>query len=192
MQQALLQVWKDEEWHAIYVRQALLQRDHFSRAHLVASAAGPRGDGRYPCANTGAGRKHRTAVAGCRHAGVVVGTLTRQVPRSVRRHLDYCSFKEFCRYNVQTETTAWLCWQRLTELAAQGGIAKNTSVSSVALPTMRIVTAGCSTCSPACSLRATGRETMSPRTLSWLGWTRRQRPAQPIEPPASLLSRAGR
>ena len=48
-----------------------------------------------------------------------VGRLTRQVPRSVRRHLDYCSFKEFCRYNVQTETTAWLCWQRLTELAAQ-------------------------------------------------------------------------
>jgi hypothetical protein len=37
----------------------------------------------------------------------------------VRCHLDYCSFRDFCSYNVHTEGTAWLCWQRLTELAQQ-------------------------------------------------------------------------
>ena len=120
MQQALARVWKDEEWHAIYVRRALLQRDRSlvtarTWLHQTAGAAG---------GWTVSVRQHRrwSEAPLSRAAATLVlwvGRLTRQVPRSVRRHLDYCSFKEFCRYNVQTETTAWLCWQRLTELAAQ-------------------------------------------------------------------------
>ena len=125
MQQALSQVWKDEEWHAIYVRQALRQRDDTvvtarTWLHQIAGAAG---------GWTVSVRQHRrwSEAPLSRAAATLVlwlGQLTRQVPRSVRRHLDYCSFKQFCLYNVHTETTAWLCWQRLTELATQGGIAQ--------------------------------------------------------------------
>jgi hypothetical protein len=125
MQQALSQVWKDEEWHAVYVRGMLRQRDRSlvtarTWLHQTAGAAG---------GWTVSVRQHRrwSEAPLSRAAATLVlwlGQLTGQVPRSVRRHLDYCSFKQFCLYNMHTETTAWLCWQRLSELAAQEGIAQ--------------------------------------------------------------------
>jgi hypothetical protein len=122
MREALSGVWQDEEWHTTYVRRALQRR----AAPLVAvrsvlhQTAGATGGW------TVAERQHRpwTEAPLSRAAATLllwVGWLTRQVPRSVRPHVDYCSFKEFCRYNVDTETTAWLCWQRLAELAAEVG-----------------------------------------------------------------------
>ena len=154
-----------------YARRALLQLDRVSGrgAYVVASDRGRRGgvDGiRAPAPAL------VLAILLSRAAATLVlwmGRLTGQVPRSVRRHLDYCSFGEFCRYNVHTETTAWLCWQRLTELAAQLPEIPPEQVREF----RRIaddeegVTAACSTCSPMHSLTATGRETMSPRTSFW-------------------------
>src|SRR5262249_57525966 len=39
--------------------------------------------------------------------------------RDVLAHLDYKSFRQYCRYNVDAEKTAWLCFQRLIELAKE-------------------------------------------------------------------------
>jgi uncharacterized protein (DUF362 family) len=47
------------------------------------------------------------------------GILTGQIPPEVREHLRYKPFREFCRFNVEAEQTAFLCWDRLTELARQ-------------------------------------------------------------------------
>jgi len=119
MRDALRRVWKDEEWHTIYVRGLLrsLRRPLVSAHACFQQAAGALGGW------TVAVRQHRRWVDApvSRAAATLVtwaGELTGRVPPEVRRRLDYCSFRDFCRYNVETEGTAWLCWQRLTELAA--------------------------------------------------------------------------
>jgi hypothetical protein len=49
---------------------------------------------------------------------VRTGELLGRVPQMIRGHLDRCSLRDFCSYNVHTESTAWLCWHRLATLAA--------------------------------------------------------------------------
>jgi hypothetical protein len=115
---ALLWVWKDEEMHAIYIRGALLKLagpllKARTLAQQVAGAVG---------GWTVSVRQHlRWPEAPLARATATLlmwaGGLTGRVPHEVRRHIDYCSFRDFCRYNVETEGTAWLCWRRLTELA---------------------------------------------------------------------------
>jgi len=120
IRRALVWVWQDEDMHAIYVRDALLSLGSpvVRVRTLWQQTAGAVGGW------TVAVRQHRRwrdaplarAVATLL---TVVGAATGRVPRTVRRHIDYCSFRDFCRYNVHTEGTAWLCWRRLTELASQ-------------------------------------------------------------------------
>jgi uncharacterized protein (DUF362 family) len=118
--QALTWAWKDEEMHAIYIRGALLKlaRPVLRAATLARQMAGALGGwaasvrqhvrwGEAPLSRAAA-----TLVTG---AGIVMG----RVPREVRHHLRYGSFRDFCRYNVEAERTAWLCWGRLAELAAE-------------------------------------------------------------------------
>ena len=115
---ALLWVWKDEEMHAVYIRGALLKlgRPGVSVRTLAQQVAGAVGGW------TVSVRQHvRWSEAPFTRAAATLllwaGGLTGRVPQEVRRHIDYCSFRSFCRYNVDTEGTAWLCWRRLTELA---------------------------------------------------------------------------
>ncbi len=115
---ALLRVWRDEEMHAVYIRRALLKLGSplVTARTLVQHVAGATGGW------TVSVRQHiRWSEAPLARAAATLlmwaGTATGRVPQEVRRHIDYCSFRDFCRYNVDTEGTAWLCWRRLTELA---------------------------------------------------------------------------
>ncbi len=120
IRRALVWVWQDEEVHAVYVRDALLNLGNpVVRVRTwwqqTAGAVG---------GWTVAVRQHRrwrTAPLARAVATLLtyVGAMTGRVPRTVLRHIDYCSFRDFCRYNVHTEGTAWLCWRRLTELASE-------------------------------------------------------------------------
>jgi hypothetical protein len=117
---ALLSVWKDEEMHATYVRGALLKLGSplLSARTFLQQAAGAMGGW------TVAVRQHRRwweAPFARPTASLLVwaGRLTGRVPQAVRGHLGYCSVRDFCRYNVHTEGTAWLCWWRLTELSSR-------------------------------------------------------------------------
>jgi rubrerythrin len=120
MRSALRQIWQDEEEHVIYVRAALQELGNpvlRVRAFLQQTAGIAGGW-------TVAVRQHRRwADAPLSRAAATLllwaGGLGGRVPGAVRRHLDYCSFRDFCSYNVHTEGTAWLCWRRLTELAQQ-------------------------------------------------------------------------
>ncbi|HVO27636.1 MAG TPA: hypothetical protein VMW56_28845, partial [Candidatus Margulisiibacteriota bacterium] len=115
---ALRWVWKDEEMHAVYMRAALLKLGSplvwaRTRVQQVAGATG---------GWTVSVRQHvRWSEAPFTRAVATLllwaGGATGRVPREVWPHIDYCSFRSFCRYNVDTEGTAWLCWRRLTELA---------------------------------------------------------------------------
>ena len=120
MRSALHQVWEDEEEHVVYVRAALdkLGTPLLHVRTLLQQTAGMIGGW------TVAVRQHqRWAAAPLSRAGATcllwAGGVSGRVPRAVRQHIDYCSFHDFCSYNVHTEGTAWRCWQRLTELAEQ-------------------------------------------------------------------------
>ena len=120
IRRALAGVWNDEEMHAVYMRAALLEigSPAVSARTLLHQMAGCVGGW------TVAVRQHRRwrQAPLSRAAAMLItwaGACAGCVPRTVRAHLDYCSFRDFCRYNVETESTAWLCWQRLTELAAR-------------------------------------------------------------------------
>jgi hypothetical protein len=115
---ALLWAWKDEEMHTIYLRGAFLKAGNLpTRARaLMRQAAG----------NTGGWassvRQHvrwREAPVSRVLATLVtgIGTLTGQVPREVTEYLRYRPFRDFCQFNVDAEQTAWLCYERLLELA---------------------------------------------------------------------------
>ena len=119
MRYALARVRRDEQAHVLDAQTALLQLGRpMVRVHkLIHETAGAMGGW------TAAVRQHwRWPQAPLSRAAATVllwaGRLTGRVPSSVRPHLDYLSFRDFCRYNVETEGTAWLCWQRLAELAA--------------------------------------------------------------------------
>jgi len=119
MREALAQVWRDEQQHAAYVRRMLLEMGKPGvRAHtFLQQAAGAIGGWSV------AVRQHldwseaplSRAAATCL---VWAGEISGRVPQAVRGHLTRCSFRDFCRYNVDTESTAWLCWDRLTKLAS--------------------------------------------------------------------------
>jgi uncharacterized protein (DUF362 family) len=116
--QALTWAWKDEEMHAIYVRGALLRLAgwRLRAATLVHQAAGAVGGW------AASVRQHvRWREAPLSRAAATLltgaGTLLGRVPRDVRAHLRYASFRDFCRFNVEAERTAWLCWARLAALA---------------------------------------------------------------------------
>ena len=118
MRATLEQIWHDEERHTVYVKQMLanLGRPTVRARMLVQQLAGVIGGWSV------AVRQHRgrseTPIA---HAAATLlvwaGNVSGRVPQAVRRHLGFCSFRDFCRYNVQTEGTAWLCWDRLATLA---------------------------------------------------------------------------
>ena len=116
---ALLWAWKDEEMHAIYVRGALLRLGSLRRRVRVFATPGGRGDRRLVHLSPPARALERgAAVAHAGHAGSPwLGMLTGKVPREVLGTCDYGPFRDFCRFNVEAERTAWLCWHRLAELA---------------------------------------------------------------------------
>jgi hypothetical protein len=119
MRYALARVQADEQMHVIDARTALLQLGTATVRvrKLVHQTAGAMGGW------TASVRQHRrwSQAPVSRAAATLLlwaGRLTGRVPGTVRPHLDYLSFRDFCRYNMQTESTAWLCWQRLAELAS--------------------------------------------------------------------------
>ncbi len=117
---ALVWIWKDEEMHTVYVRRALLQplRSVLTARTLVQLAAGALGGWSVSVKQH---RRWAEAPLACAAAGVVTqaGQLVGRVPPAVVPYLSYRSFGAFCRYNVETEGTAWLSWRRLAELAGQ-------------------------------------------------------------------------
>jgi hypothetical protein len=115
---ALLWAWKDEEMHAIYIRGAILKLGNplLRVQAFLKQTAGAVGGW------AGSVQQHvrwsqlplsRTLSGLITTAGVVTG----QVPRDVRQHLRYGPFRDFCLFNIDAEKTAWLCWQRIAELA---------------------------------------------------------------------------
>ncbi len=129
---ALVWAWRDEAMHAIYVRGALMKQRNLTlqMSALFQQSAGAVGG---------------WAAAVCQHlqwsdapissmvaaAVTWTGYLTGKVPASVREHLDYGSFRDFCVYNVDAERTAALCFERLGDLARRGGEVESTTIQDI-------------------------------------------------------------
>src|SRR5262245_13821628 len=116
---SLIWAWKDEEMHAVYLRGALLKLGSpalkartYSR-QVAGAVAGWSSSVRQHVRWTEAPLSHALATA-----FTWMGYLTGQVPRDVRRYLNYRPFRDFCLFNEDAERTAALCYERLLELAA--------------------------------------------------------------------------
>jgi len=117
---ALLWTWKDEEMHAIYIRGVIFKLGSFPlrvRA-FIRQMAGALGGW-----STSVRQHVRWSDAPLSRALATLvtwtGLITGKVPRGVRQHLSYRSFREFCLFNVDAEKTAWLCWNRLIQLTSE-------------------------------------------------------------------------
>ena len=118
IQHALIWAWKDEEMHAIYIRGAILRlgdRVLTMKAYMRQMAGAVGGW-------SSSIRQHvrwRQAPLSRSLATLVTwaGTIAGAVPKDVREHLRYRPFRQFCLFNVDAEKTAWLCWQRISDLA---------------------------------------------------------------------------
>ncbi len=127
MRHALQWAWRDEEMHAIYVRGVLLRM----RRPLLAARAFMQQVSGGVAGWVSSVRQHvrwrdapfsRLAATMLAYAGRVMG----KVSSVVGKKLDYHSFREFCRFNVDAERTAALAWRRLAEVAESMGEAKAT------------------------------------------------------------------
>jgi uncharacterized protein (DUF362 family) len=115
--QALLWAWKDEQMHEIYMRGALFKYGSLPLRLLafVNQFAGTIGGWSTSV------RQHvrfKDAPLSRCLANLItwMGFVTGKVPKDVRQHLRYSSFREFALFNVDAEATAWLCFKRLSEL----------------------------------------------------------------------------
>ncbi len=120
---ALAFTWKDEEMHAVYVR-GLLWREgrawlraranwHFVTGLVAGWATFVQQHVRWRDAPVS-----RAIATGILWGGLLTGT----APPSVRQHLRYHSFREFCAFNVDAERTATLAWDRLAVLGRRLGL----------------------------------------------------------------------
>lgn len=129
---ALLWIWKDEEMHSIYVRGALLKRaqrwQRFSTLlHQFSGAIGGWASSvlQHTRWSTAPVSRSLAELLTC------LGMLAHKVPKHVRRHLRFGSFGDFCRFNVQAERTAGLCWQRLVELSKQESLLSDAAIQDM-------------------------------------------------------------
>lgn len=117
---ALLWAWKDEEMHAIYIRGAILR---IGNIFLKIRALGRQIAGAVAGWSSSVRQHVRWSDAPFARAlatlAVWSGYLSGQVPADVRQYLRYRPFRDYCIFNIDAEQTAWLCWVRLVELAAQ-------------------------------------------------------------------------
>jgi uncharacterized protein (DUF362 family) len=114
---ALLWAWKDEEMHAVYIRGAILKLGSLrlrvqAFVRQLAGAVGGWSSSVRQHARWSEAPLSRGWATLITWAGAIAG----KVPRDIRRHLEYGPFRNFCRFNVDAEKTAWLCWNRLIEV----------------------------------------------------------------------------
>ncbi|MBC7821583.1 MAG: DUF362 domain-containing protein [Planctomycetaceae bacterium] len=115
---ALIWAWKDEEMHAIYIRGAILKLgNRWLRWKAFArQTAGSIGGW---AASVQQHVRWRDCPLARSLSGLITGAgiLFGAVPREVREHLQYGSFRRFCLFNIEAERTAWMCWSRILALA---------------------------------------------------------------------------
>lgn len=114
---ALAFTWKDEEMHAVFIRGLLWSDGPFSvRAqanwHFVAGLIAGWATFVQQHVRWSDAPISRAISSATLWAGLLTGT----APPSVRQHLRYHSFHDFCAFNIDAERTATLAWSRLATL----------------------------------------------------------------------------
>lgn len=126
---SLLWIWKDEEMHSIYIRGVLMKSGRSSQKmeallHQFSGAIG---------GWTSSVLQHTRWSAAPASRGLaetvsLLGVLARKIPKDVRHHLRYGTFRDFCLFNIEAERTAWLCWDRLVELCNSHSLLDNSTI----------------------------------------------------------------
>jgi hypothetical protein len=115
---ALVWIWKDEEMHSLYIRGAILRLGSLRLRvqAFVAQAAG--GVGGWASSVLQHSRWRSAPVSrSVAWAAATIGNLFGKLPQEVRQHIKYGPFRDFCRFNIQAERTAAMCWRRIVDLS---------------------------------------------------------------------------
>jgi hypothetical protein len=123
LRHALAFTWKDEEMHAVYIRGLLWREGTFlvrlrANWHFLTGLVA----GWATFVQQHASWREQPISRAISTATLWAGLLTGTAPPSVRQHLRYHSFRDFCAFNVDAEKTATLSWDRLAALGRQAGV----------------------------------------------------------------------
>lgn len=114
---ALAFTWMDEERHSVYIR-GFLWREGTLRVRARANLHFVTGliAGWATFVQQHVRWREAPVSRALSSATLWGGLLTGTAPPSVRQHLRYHSFRDFCEFNIDAEKTATLSWTRLAEL----------------------------------------------------------------------------
>lgn len=123
MRHAFVQVWRDEEAHTALIRGALVGGNRPVTGLVRATVEQTAGW----LAGWSSALKHHVPRSAAPLRSLLVDGLAQsarligKLSPDLREELKPKSFREFCRYNIDAEDTAELCWERLVELERQLG-----------------------------------------------------------------------
>lgn len=117
---ALIWIYRDEDMHTVFTRGALMRIGGrwLKIKTLITQSTGALSGW---AASVVQHVRFRRAPVGWTAARIItkIGKLAGKVPREVRKHVKYSSFREFCQFNIDAELTAQVCWERIVILAEQ-------------------------------------------------------------------------
>jgi uncharacterized protein (DUF362 family) len=129
---ALIWVWRDEAMHAIYVRGALVKQRNLALQFLALFQQSAGAVGGWAASVRQHLKWSDAPISNLLAAAMTwTGYFAGKVPATVREHLDYGSFRDFCLYNVDAERTAALCFKRIGDLARVGGRVESTTIDDL-------------------------------------------------------------
>ena len=129
---ALLQVWRDEEAHTVFVRSELVADEPARTGSVLAEQAAGL------LAGWSSALKHhvprsQAPLRSCLVDGLAVGArLAGKLSPDLRAELAYKTFRSYCLYNVDAEETAALCWRRLVDLDRRLGYGNESVFARIA------------------------------------------------------------
>jgi len=123
---ALIWIWKDEEMHTTYVRSVLAQSARRTSRWriLIVQCAGAIGGWSSSVLHHSTWRSAPLSRATAKLV-MVAGAFAGKVPTEILSGLKDRTFRNFCEFNIEAESTAELCWRRISELAHETGVGPN-------------------------------------------------------------------
>lgn len=114
---SLVWVWRDEDMHSTYIRGAILKigTPWLKFRAFSQQAAGAVAGWATSVLQHSKWTRTPFAFLGAKIVSSL-GRLFGKVPKEIKHHLRKLPFRDFCKFNVEAEKTAWLCWDRIVKL----------------------------------------------------------------------------
>lgn len=115
---ASIWIWKDEDMHTIYTRGALLKsRNRLDRMQVLLHQFQGFIGGWSSSIIQHLSWKEAPFSVSIARIFVLLGKSSGKIPKGIEKELKFGSFRNYCRFNIDAEKTARICWERILHLA---------------------------------------------------------------------------